>query len=96
MKRAGWRIRETSDTNRFFNSLGAGMVRRKANAASAATTYVNIIHCNAIFASNSSAFACFAVTCSTPPSDFAAALRLKRLNHQVKHIRKEEKYLSPI
>lgn len=47
-KRAGWRMREIKETKRFFKSLGAGRVNRMAMAASAATTYVRIIHCNAI------------------------------------------------
>ena len=37
------------ETKCFLSSLGEGMVKRKANTASAATTYVSVIHCSAIF-----------------------------------------------
>jgi hypothetical protein len=37
------------ETNRSLSSLGEGNVKSAAIAASAATTYVSIIHCNAIF-----------------------------------------------
>lgn len=37
IKRAGWRMRETRETKRFFKSLGEGIVKRMAIAASAAT-----------------------------------------------------------
>ncbi|PON96786.1 hypothetical protein TorRG33x02_074900 [Trema orientale] len=49
MKREGWRMRETRETKRFLSSLGEGRVKRRAKTASAATTYVSIIHCSAIF-----------------------------------------------
>lgn len=44
----GWRMRETRDTMRDLTSFGDGIVSRTAMAASTATTYVSIIHCNAI------------------------------------------------
>jgi hypothetical protein len=46
IKRAGWSRSEMRETNyRSLSSLGEGNVK----SASAATTYVSIIHCNAIF-----------------------------------------------
>lgn len=49
IKRAGWSRSEMRETNRSLSSLGEGNVKSAAIAASAATTYVSIIHCNAIF-----------------------------------------------
>lgn len=49
MKRAGWRMRETKETIVDFMAFGDGRVKSRAMTASAATTYVSIIHCNAIF-----------------------------------------------
>lgn len=49
MKRAGWRMRETKETIVDFMAFGDGRVKSRAITASAATTYVSIIHCNAIF-----------------------------------------------
>lgn len=40
---------EIRETKRDLIAFGDGNVRRIAMAASAATTYVSIIHCNAIF-----------------------------------------------
>lgn len=48
MNKEGWRMRETRDTRRDFTSFGAGNVNRIAIAASAAATYVSIIHWSAI------------------------------------------------
>jgi hypothetical protein len=48
MKSAGCRISEIKETRRSLMSLGEGRVNRKAMTAFAATTYVSIIHCNAI------------------------------------------------
>lgn len=62
-KRAGWRRREARETRRVFKILGEGRVTIRAMAASAATTYVSIIHCNAIL------FFFF-----LPPSSFALLL----------------------
>lgn len=53
MKSAGWRMRETREAKRFLRSLGVGSVSRMATAASAATTYVSINHCNAMSSSAS-------------------------------------------
>ena len=44
-------MRETKETIVDFMAFGDGRVKSKAMTASAATTYVSIIHCNAIFLS---------------------------------------------
>ncbi|MFS8007216.1 hypothetical protein Hanom_Chr14g01258331 [Helianthus anomalus] len=44
----GCKMSEIRETRVDFNAFGDGKVSKKAMAASAATTYVRIIHCNAI------------------------------------------------
>lgn len=57
MKSEGWRTSETSDVIRDLIAFGHGTVKKTATAASAATTYASITHCNAISSSRLDDFA---------------------------------------